>query len=754
MKWYMWKVCKLSALVCSRKSTLAAMATLTMVMGCLPLFSQVDTGAITGGVYDQSGGAIVGARVTVTDVARGIMRTLTTTSTGQYVASNELPGTYTVAATANGFETQQQTNVQVEVGQTIRVDLKLQPGAQAQTVTITSAVPQINTTDATLGGTVSNTAINNLPLSGRNYLRLLSLRPGATQQIGSGEGDGSANMPSYNGLRSSANIFLVEGLVQFSADGQPTINQAVGSGDSGSVLSIDAIQEMDVEVNPKAEYGWKDGAAISVGIKSGTNSLHGTAFAFGRDGAWDAGDYFGGRIPLEQEQFGMTLGGPIIKNKLFWFTDYEGVRFTVGSAATPSIPSDVLLSDTQDPSNNLSMVNACNAVGRENVNPLSAQLAGLPEGSCVPLPATSTFENVFPFNSGTDIHVNPNLNTTSSVNGGLGKIDYQISDKNHVSGTVYISKQDQSQYPSNIVAPQWGTSYPVTARMYNGSWTYIPNSSWVNELRGGYAYTDIYRYPLDVNRVAGDPWPQGYGINTGVTEPLYGGFPTITIGGFSGILGSGSGDTLRGPEANLNIVDHVSYARGNHSFKFGGEYLFTITDRNNYRGAEGTVAFTTLQDFLSGNPKNGKIFRGNAEFFGRSYSYALFAQDDWRIKPRLTLNLGLRYEYYSPITDKYNNLGNFNPNVNPATTSALVQAGGPFPPMYRTDRTNFSPRFGMAWDIRGNGKTVLRAGASIMYYMVLSGEMFGSTPFGANIPSIGVNNSGTGINDARSLSEI
>jgi hypothetical protein len=349
-------------------------ATIVCLLSCLPVFSQANQGNIQGGVFDQSGGAIVGATVTVIDVARGITRALTTDSAGQYVAVNVTPGTYTVRAEAKGFRTIEHTGVLVEVGQNIRVDLVVQPGEQTQTVTVTAEIPAIDTTDATLGGAISNQSINALPLNGRNFERLLQLRPGVVSSPGAGSGSFSTN-----GRRTGSDLMMVEGLAQIDpTSGSTTMNDAYRTGDSSSILPVDAIQEFNTEQNPKAEYGWRDGSVVTVGVKSGTNSIHGSAYAFGRDAkATDAGNYFStpGVSPVTAailEQFGATAGGPIIKDKLFWFLGYEGVRTTLTNPAVDTIPSDVLLTPAQDPKNQLSMVNACQALGPAKISPLSA----------------------------------------------------------------------------------------------------------------------------------------------------------------------------------------------------------------------------------------------------------------------------------------------------------------------------------------------------------------------------------------------
>ena len=223
----------------------------------IPAFSQATQGTIQGGVFDQSGGAIAGANVTVIDVARGVTRALVTDGAGQYVANQLTPGTYTVRAETRGFRTVEHSGVLVEVGQNLRVDLTVQPGEQTQTVTVTGEVPPIDTTDATLGGTVSNQAINALPLNGRNFGRLMQLRPGITSTIG-----GSSGTNFTHGRRGGFDLLVVDGVTALtSTTGVMRLNGGYRGGDSSSLLPIDSIQEFNIQQDPKAEYGWRPGAS-------------------------------------------------------------------------------------------------------------------------------------------------------------------------------------------------------------------------------------------------------------------------------------------------------------------------------------------------------------------------------------------------------------------------------------------------------------------------------------------------------------
>src|ERR1700688_1938669 len=255
----------------------------------LPAVAQSTAGRILGSITDQSGAAVAGATVIVTDVQRGTSRNLTTDGSGDYVAAEVAPGTYKIHAEAKGFKAVERPSVTVEVATDVRADFSLQPGNVSEVVTVTEDVALVNTTSATLGGTLSNQEINDLPLNGRNYENLLQLRPGVMRYPG-----GGFSTTSTDGLRAEDNAYFVEGLFNSEPfSGQGIINGAGIAGDSATILPIDAIQEFNVQENPPAEYGWKPGAVVNVGLKSGTNSLHGSAFAFGRGGdVFDARNYF------------------------------------------------------------------------------------------------------------------------------------------------------------------------------------------------------------------------------------------------------------------------------------------------------------------------------------------------------------------------------------------------------------------------------------------------------------------------------
>ncbi len=693
------------------------------LMICIPLHSQGNAGRILGAVADQSGGSIAGATVTILDTQRGLTRTLMTDAAGEYNAPNLLPGTYTVRANIAGFKTAEQRNVDLQVGKEVRVDLTLQPGEQMQTITVTEAPPQIETSNATLGGTLSNQTINDLPLNGRNYENLLSLRPGVTNFVG-----GGAWTQSTNGVRPEDNVFILDGLNDDEAyAGLSVVNQATLAGDATTILPIDAIQEFNTEENPKAEYGWKPGATVVVGLKSGTNNLHGTAYAFGRSDAFDARNFFDTaptpKAPVALEQFGASLGGPIKKDKLFFFLAFEEQRYSVGSTFVTGAPATSSLASVDSSAAGCSvlttgncqnsLVDACNDVlaSGGTIAPISAQIAGLSAGSCIPRPtntAPGPNESLFP---STGASTNYALNTVSNnlTANGLSKIDYHINDHHSLNGMFFFG-QDNGNFNDapNEVLPIWDTVIHVRSVVGTGNWTWVPDSNRVNELRVGYSH--FYDSSLSADENVN---PQSYGINTGVTTPLDFGFPVIQIQPFplSGFRLGAMWPKVLGPEGVLQVVDHYSILHGKHAFKFGGEFISNAFTGTITTDAKGSVRFSSLEDFLTGTPaaSGSKILVGNPQRNLHNFQYAAFVQDDWRITTKLTLNLGVRYELDTVLTEANNLVGNFDPSV------GLVQDGHGISSPYNGDHNNFAPRFGLAWDIHGNAKNVVRAGASMMY---------------------------------------
>lgn len=696
-------------------------AILVLMFACFPIWSQTITGRILGSVNDASGAAVAGATVVITDVDRGTSRTLTTDRTGAYVAPDLAAGNYKIRVSAPGFKSVERATVGLEVAKDVPIDFSLEPGQVSEVVIVSGEAPLVDTTSATLGGTLSNKEINELPLNGRNYENLLQLRPGVVRYPG-----GGFSTTSTNGLRAEDNAYLIDGLFNSEPfSGQSIINGAGIAGDSATILPIDSIQEFNLQENPPAEYGWKPGATVNVALKSGTNQVHGTAYAFGRDTALDARNYFntvasGPKNPRTLEQFGGSVGGPIIQEKLFFFGAYEGQRYTVGNTGQIQSPATVSLGG--DPAN--SVVDAIAAVHAafvantipQDVSPASLQIAG-----CVMGPLITCNGSGFPTNNGTNpagsTTINFGLPNTVSADNAVGKIDYHRNDRHTISGMYFFGNNSGTVSDASQLQPQWLTQIHTRAQVVGGDWVWTPNSRWVNEARFGYNRLYQPTFTADHGKPA-----TAYGLDTGVTNPLYGGLPRINVFPFYIFpqeLGGFNWPKVQGPDTRFQFVDHVAYTRGKHAMKFGGEIHHDAFTGGAYGGARGRIKFvggsfdngnsSGLEDFFAGLPTSASQLVGDPTRHIHNWGYAMFAQDDWRIAKNLTLNFGLRYELNTVVKEDHDLLGNFS------STVGLEQVGQQISSPYHGDHNNFAPRFGFAWDIMGTGRTVLRGGAGIIY---------------------------------------
>ncbi len=701
---------------------------LAVLLGNSQLFAQGSAGRILGSVTDQTGGAVVGAAVTIVDTQRNLTRTVTTDSAGEYNVPNLLPSMYTVRAAFQGFKTAERSGVTLEVNQDLRVDLTLQPGEQTEKVIVTGELPLVETTNAVVGGTIQNTVINDLPLNGRNFTNLLVLRPGTVKYAG-----GSGWTQSTNGLRPHDQNYQVDGID--SNDpwmAQSVMNAVMAAGDAGTMLPIDAIDEFRTEQNPEAQYGWKPGGVINVGVKSGTNNIHGTAYAYGRDNSFDARSFFNpapvngvcafgplaacDQAALNLEQFGASVGGPIVKDKLFYFANYEQQQYTNGNP-TPHLVPVTTGAGALDPSNGL--IGACLAAGAK-LAPLSAQLAGL-SPTCTPL---ANFPGFFPAASGAagnPASLVTTLNSTTTIHSGIAKVDYHVNAKNNIDASYFISPGSGIfvDGPTVQIANQWLTNQYARSQVFSGTWTFTPSSAWVNEFRGGYSHYYQTFLSNDYTQNPANYTFNGatYNIFTGQTDigstssPAFGGLPQIQLRGYQMEFGL-NWPKYVGPDGVLNLIDHVSYLRGKHSFMFGAEFLDNTSTNAVTQYAKGQVVFKGLDNFFTGNVFQGHFAAGNFADWQRHLSaqgYAVFLQDSWHVTPRITFNWGVRYELDTVMKDKNNLLGNFDP------AAGLVQVGQQISSPYNGDHNNFAPRLGLAWDIFGNGKTVLRASGDIMY---------------------------------------
>src|ERR1700751_545359 len=737
--------------------------TLVLCLGvalAAPIHAQTTTGRILGSVRDTQDAAIVGARVTVTDTFRGTSRALTTDEAGDYLAADLQPSTYRVFIEAKGFNSFEGKDIHLEVAKDLRVDATLKAGDSTQVITIMEEIHMLDTTSSALGGTLSNKEINDLPLSGRNYENLLQLRPGVVRYPG-----GGFSTTSTNGLRAEDNAYIIEGLYNREPfSGQGIINGAGIAGDSATILPIDAIQEFNLQENPSAEYGWKPGAIVNVALKSGTNSLHGTAFAFGREGSMDARNFFNcaaepcafsqtpsPKNPRSLEQFGGSLGGAIVKDKAFFFGAYEGERYDVGNqfggvtspsmvTMTPPTPTCLFgaYTNTRDCADSIPDAIADLEALNVPISPASLQVAG-----CTLSAGTVSCNGKgFPTNNNPSINIVNGFPNEVTVDNFVTKIDVHTNERNTISGMYFFGNNSGTVEDFPELQDFWRSKIHTRAQVVGGSWVWTPSARTANEARFGYNRLYQPTLPGDLNTPA-----SSYGLNTGVSGPFTGGLPRIGFGGyfFPG-LGGFKWPKFQGPDSITQFIDHLSYTTGKHALKFGGEIHRNYVSGGAFGNARGSVTFlggntpdptnpanflntTQLEDFFAGAPFKVSVLTGDPRRSSHSWSYAGFVQDDWRIAKTGPLNLGLRYEFNTVLKEDHNLLGNFDP------TLGIVQVGKQIGSAYNTDGKNFAPRFGFAWDMNGKGNTVIRAGGGEMYEFV-NGESFLASTNSFGWPSV------------------
>jgi Carboxypeptidase regulatory-like domain/TonB dependent receptor len=697
---------------------------LILLIPCF-LAAQTSEGRILGTVYDSSGAVIAGADITITNTSTNVSRHLTTTSAGEYVAPNLEPGTYTVTAEAKGFKKAVSTQFVLEVSRDARIDLKLQAGAINETMEVSAEGSLADTSDATLNGVLENKAIQQLPVEGRDFQNLLELHPGVQRTPG-----GGFQSITSNGNRADDNNFFIDGADDNDAYyGEGVANEAGIQGTPASFLPLDAIQEFNTQESPSADYGVKPGVVMNIGIKSGTNDIHGSAYYFHRNSAFDARNYFNPApqpvSSLLMHEFGASLGGPIKKDRWFYFVNYEGIRDRVGNPGVTDSPVTVSLANNPafpdgiyDPVDNspesavysvpdaISYVNSaagmsyCQA-NYDNIN------------TCTLNPLSQSLTSLFLPNPGfTSSQSDPAAIDFDFVNHNRGdnlvaKTDFVINKKNILSARFIYGNTTQSEEDTIPLRPEWlSTTSPIT-EVFGVNWASNPNSAWSNEVRFSYNIFNEAIFPIDHNVN-----PTTYGLNTGVTDPRLFGFPRIGVGEEFNYMGGNSSWPLETtPSKTLSFGDTASWTHGRHSVRFGGTFRFGDVDYYRAGYGRGRVDFRHLWNFLDGDVQRWRFLYGDPHRDVSQRTVGLFLQDDVKATERVTLNLGIRYDITSPIKDSHNLLANYDP----ASPTGLYQVGMGLGSPYPTNYNNVSPRIGLAWDVFGTGKTVVRSGFGVIY---------------------------------------
>ncbi len=684
------------------------------------MVAQTAQGRILGTVTDASGAVVTNAQVTIANTATNVSRSLGTNSAGEYSAPSLDPGIYTVTAAAAGFKRAMSAPFSLEVAREVRIDLKLQPGAINETMVVTTDAALVDTTDTTLNGVLSNKAINEMPLQGRDFQNLLPLHPGVQRTPG-----GGFHSVTSNGNRPDDNNFYIDGADDNDAYyGETVVNDAGISGTPASFLPLDSIQEFNTQEGPGADYGVKPGVVVNMGIKSGTNQIHGTAYYFARNSAVDARNYFDPApepvSALILHQFGASIGGRIKKDKWFYFVNYEGIRDKVGNPGVTDSPVTVSLANQlggvanadgspnsatyslpdaiayfNDP-NNVAFCEADQGVSNCSVNPLSLKLAQL----FLPNPGLTLKGLSDP------AAINFDFNNVNRGDNLVAKTDYVLSSHDTLSARFIYANTQQTEEDIVALRPQWLSTTSPKTQVFGVTWTHTPNARWINDARFSYNRFNEAIYPVDHNVN-----PETYGLNTGVTDPQLFGFPRINPGSdeFNYMGGNSSWPLATTPSATYHVSDTVSYTKGKHLIQFGGEFRDGNVNYLRATYGRGRVYFDDLTDFIAGVPASWRFLYGDTARNVSQRGMGFFAQDSYRATPRLTSNLGLRYDITGPIKDSHDQLANYTPS------QGIVQVGRGISQPYPTKYNNISPRVGLAWDVRGNGKTVVRAASGIIF---------------------------------------
>ncbi|MGB9068708.1 MAG: TonB-dependent receptor [Candidatus Acidiferrales bacterium] len=664
-----------------RRAAFLVMVVLILFVGIAR--AQESTGTISGTVKDASGAVVPGVAVTIVDKGTGISRTVESDSDGHFRVPALPVGEYDVTATMKGFETEVRSGIVLTVGSEAIADLALKVGSVGQTVEVTGAAPIVESTTASIGSLVDETSIRALPLNGRSYDQLALIQPNVVSQdpgpiTGTPFKSGSGKRFSVNGQRPTANLFLLDGTdVNDQANGTP-------GGAAGTNLGVDTIQEFKIYTSSfKAEYGHSDGSIVSAVTRSGTNDLHGTAFEYIRNSVLDAKNFFdvGSAPPFKRNQFGGVLGGPIKKDKAFFFLGYEGLRQGQETTLNATVPDE------------------------------ASREGNLPTGPVAINPIIVPYLNLYPLPNGPD-HGDGTASFLSSPevvtneDNVVARVDYQLTKNTGLFGR-YEFDQDYQDAPGNI--PDFGL-YSNSRRQYatvQASSVLTPNL--LNDFRFAYNRTFTNFLPISISGPLSfiDGLPLGGlslgGLLSGSTRPIasLGGNPT---GDGPSIFAFGIWEW----------ADDLSYVKGKHSFKTGVDIQRVQDNTPEGNQQYGNYTFNTFAQFLAGKPTSwGSSFPlGTTQYWAiRQTLIGVYAQDDYDITSRLTLNLGLRWEATTnPATA--NAQGVYLPS--PAATSTVVAKD-----FFVTGKKNFSPRLGLAWRPTESGKTVVRAGAGIYYNQIL-----------------------------------
>ena len=700
--------------------------------------AQISTASLTGLVTDPTGAVAPGAVVTATNKATNVAQSVTTDDSGYYTFASLPVGAYQVTIELQGFKKAIREDVVLEVGQKARYDVALEVGSVSETVVVTGGTSLLATQEATTGGVIENRLVQDLPLSIRNWDDLLGLVAGVQNDRYTEEGGGTAagrtGGANVHGVRSLQNNFVLDGVDNnsISTNVQELTTQVARP-------SVDSIQEFKVSTNPyNAENGRSPGALVSVTTKSGTNSFHGTLYEFHRNRVFDANNFFLNRAGREkgqnvQNQFGGNIGGPIIKDRAFFFFNYEGTRIRKGTTRIGNVPMPNEIRGDFSPAaaaaNRTTYATLTDRVGdcvgagnpfpnnqipARCLDPVAQRILSL-------LPAANVIPGSGPLNINNFIRVPNIIDDTDSY---TTRGDWQVNSVNNIF--IRYTYTDRFRFvPGTFGGIPDGTSTSAFGRLFMKAhsaaiaWNRTIGARLVNEFRVGWGRNEsrAVQDPFGLNTLA------ELGIRGVIDSPVYsGGLPGINIDARGGVPRPGGGgglDRIGSPDFlpkfqitnQFQFTDTLSLSYGAHQIKFGVDVRAPM--RNIYldvpalRGSltfDGQRTGIGLADFLLGYPSGAQI-SNLAVVDQRLWMYSNFFQDDWKVTPKLTLNLGIRYDFATWPYEGADRMTNFDP----VTGTTFTPANSPYGrSLVRSDKNNLAPRLGLAYQL--TPQTIVRAG--------------------------------------------
>ena len=662
---------------------------LTIFALAAPALAQKTTGDLIGSVTDSTGGVLPGVTVTAVCTDTNLTRGTTTDAQGGF-SLPELPiCVYKVTAELPGFKTTTR-ETQVAVNTVVKADFRLEVGTQSETVTVTGASPVVEFSDK-LNNYVDKQRIDQIPLSGRDFNSLLGVTPGVQRDPG-----GGFLAVSISGARHTSNNYMIDGISNNDRYyGDSVLNQTGVVGVPATLVPMDAIAEFTVQQTPSAEFGVKGGGAINVVMKSGTNQVHGTAYYFRHDDWTDEPNYFvkksgGDKTPVRNQQYGGTFGGPIQKDKTFFFGYYEGQRLNVTSPYDAQVPTPAQIAGARARIASAGLTT--NAIGEALLKYYPVD----PSGNL-----TVNSANV------------ANMNTFSV------KIDHQLNPGNLVNGRFFFGNSFQSApavvgelTPANGPVDMFNSvTDPTRVALAGLVWNSTISARTLLETRFGY---NRITQTIGINNTID---PASLGVNTGPLDVADFGVPAVYLGNFGSIGGIAGYPITTSPTETYDVSAALTQTRAQHTLKVGGNWQLgkNHSVRNRARSAFTITGGGSLDDvdslvgLLLGRFDNAGRSFGSTSRDMSQYSVGAFVNDEWKASSRLTVSVGLRYDINGPLKEKNDLASNFIPG------RGLVRIGQGLDRLYDADKNNFGPRAGLAWDVTGDGRTSVRTGYALTY---------------------------------------